>query len=97
MKLAMGRVSVFLAIDPAMVMVAPNSPTALAQDRIAAPPGTRSSGVPESYPQATRFSAEVEKNKITNNPINHARCGVLSTNRPSPLFQLPQPGQCRLR
>ena len=33
-NIAMGSVSVFMAIDPAMVMVAPNSPNAFAQDRM---------------------------------------------------------------
>lgn len=33
-NIAIGRVSVFIAIDPAMVMVAPNSPNAFAHDRM---------------------------------------------------------------
>ncbi len=33
-NIAIGRVSVFIAIDPAMVIVAPNSPNAFAHDRI---------------------------------------------------------------
>ncbi|MFA6223582.1 MAG: hypothetical protein WC647_14830 [Desulfomonilaceae bacterium] len=33
-NIAIGRVSVFIAIDPAMVIVAPNSPSAFAHERI---------------------------------------------------------------
>ena len=35
-KIAMGRVSVFIAIDPAIVIVAPNSPNAFAQESMQA-------------------------------------------------------------